>query len=375
MKVGINNKPLPKPLPLSDAAIGGIASGASGVLGSIIDSISGAVNAKKQRQHDKDMAALNQQNILEQMEVQNQYQIDQWNRENAYNDPSAVAERYREAGINPRAAFGQGSAGGAGIAGGLSSAPSGSNTGSASNIMFDTDFGGIVGDALAGARLQAQNKKDLADAERAAANAKREWLAIEKEEFQKKNGVWSAEVLQSVSDANKAKAEASIAAYNEAAEAARSIYYDAIAAADAKTRFEKYKLAQAEVAKANQERENLVKLGGKIDAETGLVNAQTLIADADKRLREQQIAKELELIENLKADRDLTKEQTRKVAHEVIQGYAKLGIDAVATLNDVLSTWIPNPGTMTKKITQMFDKKGKSKGSVIETTNQKPNKR
>lgn len=153
MKVGINNKPLP--LPLGDAATGGLISGASGLAGSIVDAIAGAANAKKQREHDKDMAALN-----------NQYQVEQWERENEYNDPSAVAARYRAAGINPRAAFGQGSASGAGIAGGLSSAP-----GSASNVMFDTNFGGIANTAISGARLAAQNAKDVADAKLATEKA------------------------------------------------------------------------------------------------------------------------------------------------------------------------------------------------------------
>lgn len=47
---------------------------------------------------------------------ENQMMVDQWNRENEYNDPRAVAARYRAAGINPRAAFGTGSASGAGLA-------------------------------------------------------------------------------------------------------------------------------------------------------------------------------------------------------------------------------------------------------------------
>lgn len=154
-----------------NGAGGGLIGGLFGLAGSAIDAANSKKQQERQQQHDKDMAALNQQNQLEQMAVQNQYQLDQWNRENAYNDPSAVAARYREAGINPRAAFGQGSASGAGIAGGFSSAPSGSNTGTSSNIMFGTDFGGIAGHILAGARLQAQNRKDQADADKAEMEA------------------------------------------------------------------------------------------------------------------------------------------------------------------------------------------------------------
>ncbi len=42
-----------------------------------------------------------------------------WNRENEYNDPSAVAQRYRKAGISPQAAL-TGAASGAGVAGSMS---------------------------------------------------------------------------------------------------------------------------------------------------------------------------------------------------------------------------------------------------------------
>lgn len=147
MKVGISEKHN-KPLPIAGflgGLFGSIAS--AGIQGGFANE-----QQKRQMQHDKDMAALQNTYALEQMgaqqeynkenmSIQNQYQVDQWNRENEYNDPSAVAQRYRSAGINPRAAFGQGSASGAGISGGLSSAPSGgtpssSGAGSASNIMM-----------------------------------------------------------------------------------------------------------------------------------------------------------------------------------------------------------------------------------------------
>ena len=108
----------------------------AGIIGGLIGAISQGISNISNRKHDRKMAELNQQYTQENMALQqeynlatmaqqNQYQIDQWNRENEYNDPSAVAARYRSAGITPRAAFGQGSASGAGIAGGLSSAPSG----------------------------------------------------------------------------------------------------------------------------------------------------------------------------------------------------------------------------------------------------------
>lgn len=151
---------------------GALISGAMSLAGSALDAKYQSQQQKRQAEHDKDMAALNQQNILAQMEQANQYQVEQWNRENEYNDPSAVAARFRAAGINPRASFGTGAASGAGIAGGLSGAPSGSSTASASNIMGNASFAGLGSAMIAGARLQAQNRKDQADADKAEMEAK-----------------------------------------------------------------------------------------------------------------------------------------------------------------------------------------------------------
>lgn len=53
---------------------------------------------------------------------QNQWNIDQWNRENAYNSPSAQVQRYLDAGVNPLAAMSSGSIG-SGNAANLQSAP------------------------------------------------------------------------------------------------------------------------------------------------------------------------------------------------------------------------------------------------------------
>lgn len=66
--------------------------------------------------YKKQEAELNHRYEMNAASFENQLMVDQWNRENEYNDPSAVAARYRAAGINPRAAFGTGAASGAGIA-------------------------------------------------------------------------------------------------------------------------------------------------------------------------------------------------------------------------------------------------------------------
>lgn len=144
--------------------IGGLISGGVGLLGGGLNALYAKKQQQRQMKHDVSMANLSQKQALEQMQVQNQYQVEQWQRENEYNDPAAVRERYEAAGISPHAAFGTGSASGAGIAGGLSSAPSGHGSGTAGNIMTPAPFGGLGSAYVEGARLAAQNKKDIAEA-------------------------------------------------------------------------------------------------------------------------------------------------------------------------------------------------------------------
>lgn len=159
-------------------AVGAAVGGVAGMAGAAIEGAYQLKYQERQIEHDKNMAALNQQNLLAQMEKQNQYQVEQWNRENEYNDPSAVSERYRAAGINPRAAFGSGSASGAGISGGLSSAPSGSSTGSASNIMgrvpnWSGALSNLVSDAMSIESAIAEKKRVDSENELRAAQAKK----------------------------------------------------------------------------------------------------------------------------------------------------------------------------------------------------------
>lgn len=63
-----------------------IIAGGSGLLGSIVGSISGAIQARKARK----------------------WALEDWNRQNAYNHPSAQMSRLREAGLNPNMIYGTG---------------------------------------------------------------------------------------------------------------------------------------------------------------------------------------------------------------------------------------------------------------------------
>lgn len=98
-----------------------VSAGAS-LLSGIGNAISGAKQARKNRSHQLNMLHL-QQDWSEQMAVkQNQWNIDQWNRENFYNSPTAQLERMEAAGINPYNAVVSGQVG-SGTASPLQSAP------------------------------------------------------------------------------------------------------------------------------------------------------------------------------------------------------------------------------------------------------------
>ncbi len=86
----------------SSFPFGAIASGASGVLGSIFSSISANSSLKAQREEN----ALNRQFNAEEAEKNRQFQRQMFDAENAYNDPKRVISRLMSAGLNPALAFG-----------------------------------------------------------------------------------------------------------------------------------------------------------------------------------------------------------------------------------------------------------------------------
>lgn len=85
---------------------------------SIISSVGGAVSSianlfgsnsslRKQIQAQRQENALNRQYNLMLARLQNKWNIDQWQRENDYNSPTAQMARYRAAGLNPNLIYGQ----------------------------------------------------------------------------------------------------------------------------------------------------------------------------------------------------------------------------------------------------------------------------
>lgn len=89
---------------------GAAQSGVSGLISGGLGQLFGGMNARRQWKFTQKQMALQQKYALEQMAKQAEYEYGNWQKqfdyENKYNDPSAVFDRYRLAGINPAAVLG-----------------------------------------------------------------------------------------------------------------------------------------------------------------------------------------------------------------------------------------------------------------------------
>ena len=89
---------------------GAAQTGSSGLISGGIGQIFAGMNARRQWKYAKKQMALQQKYALEQMAKQAEYEYGNWQKqfdyENAYNDPSKVFDRYRNAGVTPAAVLG-----------------------------------------------------------------------------------------------------------------------------------------------------------------------------------------------------------------------------------------------------------------------------
>lgn len=126
-----------------------LAAGGS-LMGNVASLIAGRDNADRAFKQQKEL-----------MNLQNQYAVENWNRENRYNTPKAQMERLRSAGLNPDLMYGSGAAG---LQSGSISAPSAPG----SQMAPTPDFSSSVSDAaqaalairqadLAGSQAMKQN--------------------------------------------------------------------------------------------------------------------------------------------------------------------------------------------------------------------------
>ena len=77
-------------------------------LGSVIGGFQQSANIDRQIAANKAENRETRLYNLNLAKMQNQWNIDQWRRENEYNSPSAVAARMKAAGLNPDLAYSQG---------------------------------------------------------------------------------------------------------------------------------------------------------------------------------------------------------------------------------------------------------------------------
>lgn len=92
----------------SVSGVGSLISGGASLIGGMI---SGNQQAKAQREANQTNLQINRETNEANAKLasqQNEWNIAQWQRENEYNSPAAQMQRYREAGINPAFALGQG---------------------------------------------------------------------------------------------------------------------------------------------------------------------------------------------------------------------------------------------------------------------------
>lgn len=77
------------------------------VIGAGIGAITGPISAAIQMSAQKKENERNRQYNLYLARLQNRWNLEQWQRENDYNSPTAQMARYRKAGMNPNLAYGQ----------------------------------------------------------------------------------------------------------------------------------------------------------------------------------------------------------------------------------------------------------------------------
>lgn len=84
-----------------------------GKFASDLDQKSAREAAEKNRDISVEMFGMQKASNLEQWEREKAYNLDLWNRNNEYNTPAAQMNRLKEAGLNPRLMYGEGTVGNA----------------------------------------------------------------------------------------------------------------------------------------------------------------------------------------------------------------------------------------------------------------------
>ena len=151
---------------------------AIGIASSFAGNIANNKNIDKQIASQKEENQKNRDWNLNLARQQNQWNIEQWNRENAYNSPAAQMARYKAAGLNPDLMYGQQNLSAASPE---MTAGEGSQPTDVSNLANKRTIGDTIAQASATRLTNAQAKlaesqADKVDAETVGQTINNEWL-------------------------------------------------------------------------------------------------------------------------------------------------------------------------------------------------------
>lgn len=151
---------------------------AIGVASSIAGNVASNKNIDTQIAAQQYENEKNREYNLNLAKMQNQWNIDQWNRENAYNSPAAQMARYKAAGLNSDLIYGQQNLSAASPE---MTAGEGSQPTDVSNLANKRTIGDMVSQAASTRLTNAQAKlaesqADKTDAETTSQNINNEWL-------------------------------------------------------------------------------------------------------------------------------------------------------------------------------------------------------
>lgn len=171
-------------LTLAGATLGAAAVGG---FGSLLDNLFGSNNQSSANATNVHLAQLNNQFNERMMEKQMDYNLEMWNKQNAYNTPAEQMKRLKDAGINPYMALGSVQSGQAGSVGGINPAQ-----GTPSRVeAYQPDFSGI-GQAVQN-YVSNRIMQDTANADIGVKNQQEEQLRIEN---QYKEAQLAAQVME-----------------------------------------------------------------------------------------------------------------------------------------------------------------------------------
>lgn len=88
-------------MPIDPTMAASLVNGASGLIGTAIGAYAQNKFIDKQQNFDKEQSAIQRDWNEAMADKQNAWNLEQWNRENEYNTPSAQVQRLRDAGLNP----------------------------------------------------------------------------------------------------------------------------------------------------------------------------------------------------------------------------------------------------------------------------------